>query len=72
MASLPAWNEIGFSNGASWLNSPNVPATSLQSYRQVLDMRTGSMRTSYDWADGDKKLRSMLRSSCRRPTNIWA
>ena len=55
MASLPAWNEIGFSNGASWLNSPNVPATSLQSYRQVLDMRTGSVRTSYDWTDGDKK-----------------
>ena len=55
MASLPAWNEIDFSNGVSWLNDPKIAAGSLQSYRQVLDMRTGSMRTEYDWVDGGRK-----------------
>ena len=55
MASLPAWNEIDFSDGQSWLNNPNVPVSSLQSYRQALDMRTGSMRTRYDWVDGERR-----------------
>jgi trehalose/maltose hydrolase-like predicted phosphorylase len=55
MASLPAWNEIDFSNGRSWLNNASVPASALQSYRQALDMRTGSMRTGYDWVDGERR-----------------
>jgi trehalose/maltose hydrolase-like predicted phosphorylase len=55
MASLPAWNEMNVSNGRSWLNNANVSASSLQSYRQALDMRTGSMSTSYDWVDGDRR-----------------
>jgi trehalose/maltose hydrolase-like predicted phosphorylase len=54
VASLPAWNEINVANGRSWLNQATVSATSLRSYRQALDMRTGSMRTSYDWVDGDR------------------
>lgn len=54
LASLPAWNEIDFSNGRSWLNAAAVSRASLQRYRQALDMRTGSMRTSYDWVAGDR------------------
>jgi protein-glucosylgalactosylhydroxylysine glucosidase len=55
MASLPAWNEIDVSNGHVWLNSTNVAVNSLQMYKQSLDMRTGSMRTTYDWVDGERR-----------------
>lgn len=55
LASLPAWNEIDFFDGRAWLNRAPIAQSSLQSYHQELDMRTGSMRTRYDWADGDRR-----------------
>ncbi len=55
MASLPAWNEIDFFDGRAWLNGAPISPSSLQSYRQELDMRTGSMRTRYDWVEGDRR-----------------
>jgi trehalose/maltose hydrolase-like predicted phosphorylase len=55
LASLPAWNEIDFFDGRAWLNRAPISQSSLQSYRQELDMRTGSMRTRYDWVEGDRR-----------------
>jgi protein-glucosylgalactosylhydroxylysine glucosidase len=54
-ASLPAWNEIDFFDGRAWLNRAPVSQSSLSSYQQELDMRTGSMRTRYDWVEGDRR-----------------
>ena len=55
LASLPVWNEIDFFDGRAWLNRAPILPSSLQSYRQELDMRTGSMRTHYDWIEGDRR-----------------
>ncbi|HEX9083939.1 MAG TPA: hypothetical protein VF836_04300, partial [Gemmatimonadaceae bacterium] len=55
MASLPAWNEIDFFDGRAWLNRAPISPSSLQSYGQELDMRTGSMGTHYDWVEGDRR-----------------
>jgi trehalose/maltose hydrolase-like predicted phosphorylase len=50
LAVLPAWNSFDVYNGKSWLNH----ATSVRGYRQTLDMYDGSLRTQYDWVDGDR------------------
>ncbi|MFN2637273.1 MAG: hypothetical protein ABR585_09620 [Gemmatimonadaceae bacterium] len=55
LASLPAWNAIDFSSGGEWLNSAEVSAATLRSYRQTLDMQTGSLRTSYDWVEAGRR-----------------
>jgi trehalose/maltose hydrolase-like predicted phosphorylase len=49
IAALPAWNAIGVFDGARWLDSTSPG--SLRAYHQALDMRTGTVRTSYDWAE---------------------
>ncbi len=51
---LPAWTAIAVSVGDRWLDSSVVPAA-LGSYRQVLDLRTGTARTRYDWIDGTRR-----------------
>ncbi len=55
MASLLGWNEIDFFNGSGRLNGPSVSDSTLQTYRQTLDMGSGSIRSSYDWVDGGKR-----------------
>lgn len=54
VAVLPAWNEVDFFNGKSWLNNAALDKNTLRSYRQSLDMYNGSIETIYDWADGEK------------------
>ena len=52
VAAAPSWNEVDVSNGSHWLNGVTA-YSQLSSYRQVLDMYDGSLRTEYTWtADG--------------------
>jgi trehalose/maltose hydrolase-like predicted phosphorylase len=50
LALLPAWNVADVFNGANWLNR----TTSVRAYRQTLDMYDGTLRTRYDWVDGNR------------------
>lgn len=50
LALLPAWNTADVYNGRNWLNK----TTSVPAYHQTLDMYDGSLRTQYDWVDGDR------------------
>ncbi|MGH7972081.1 MAG: hypothetical protein ACREIC_25490, partial [Limisphaerales bacterium] len=52
LALLPSWNTTDVYNGRSWLNG----TTSVSGYRQTLDMYDGTLRTQYDWADGDRTI----------------
>jgi len=52
IAALPAWNAIGVFDGERWLDSAG--AGLVRGYRQVLDMRTGTVRTGYEWINGAK------------------
>jgi trehalose/maltose hydrolase-like predicted phosphorylase len=54
IVAVPAWNAIAVSNGERWLDSSAVSGA-LRSYRQVIDMRSGIARTSYDWVDGARR-----------------
>ncbi len=51
---LPAWNALAVSDGDRWLDSAAVP-DAIQDYRQVIDMRAGTARTSYDWVSGTRR-----------------
>ena len=49
---LPAWNAVDIFNGTNWLNR----TTSVNRYHQTLDMYEGTLRTEYDWRDGDREI----------------
>lgn len=52
IAAVPAWTAIGISDGSRWLDSTAIGARAVEGYRQVVDMRTGAARTSYEWGSG--------------------
>ena len=55
--SVPAWNAIGIFDGERWLDSAAVTTGAVRDYRQVLDMRTGTARTAYEWVNGARRTR---------------
>ncbi|MFL6351402.1 MAG: hypothetical protein ACJ74Z_06090 [Bryobacteraceae bacterium] len=55
IASFPAWNEIDIHNGSHWLNAP-ASFPPLENYRQILDMYDGVLRTSYVWAQDNRRI----------------
>lgn len=52
---IPAWNAIGVFDGNRWIEMKPAPDSAVRSYRQLIDMRTGTARTSYDWVSGSRK-----------------
>jgi trehalose/maltose hydrolase-like predicted phosphorylase len=53
---VPRIVAIPASNGAAWLDSAAVEHNEIDAYRQVLDMKTGTARTSYHWAQSGKQI----------------
>jgi trehalose/maltose hydrolase-like predicted phosphorylase len=57
IVTIPAWNAIQISNGTAWLDTSTAHNKGeVDAYRQVLDMRTGTARTSYHWVNGSKRM----------------
>src|SRR5258705_3904794 len=56
LARLPEWNEVDVWNGRVWLNSASPGPQSIRSYRQTLNMYDGTLRTQYEWVDGDRAI----------------
>ncbi len=54
IARLPAWNEINFYNGKSWLNDAQLNSSNFSSYEQKLDMFNGLLSTKYMWNNEGK------------------
>jgi len=56
IAAAPAWNAVSLGDGEGWLG-PAPPADgAIRAYRQVLDMRAGTIRTTYDWVHGGRRI----------------
>jgi trehalose/maltose hydrolase-like predicted phosphorylase len=55
IVAIPAWNGIGVHDGKSWLDTRLAPDSAVRAYRQAIDMRTGTTRTSYDWVNGGRR-----------------
>ncbi|MEO8089387.1 MAG: hypothetical protein ABI703_03720 [Gemmatimonadales bacterium] len=54
IVAIPAWNAIGVFDGNRWIEMKPAPDSALRSYRQLIDMRTGTARTSYAWINGGR------------------
>jgi trehalose/maltose hydrolase-like predicted phosphorylase len=54
IVAVPAWNAIEVFNGQRWLEATPAGTSNITAYRQVLDMRKGTARTSYHWTDGPR------------------
>ena len=55
IAAVPTWSAIGIFDGDHWLELKPPPDSSIRHYRQVIDMRTGTARTTYEWVDGTRR-----------------
>jgi trehalose/maltose hydrolase-like predicted phosphorylase len=51
---IPAWNAIGVFDGNRWIETRPAADSAVRSYRQLVDMRTGTARTSYAWVNGSR------------------
>jgi len=51
---IPAWNAIGVFDGNRWIEMKPAPDSAVHSYRQLVDMRTGTAGTSYTWVNGTR------------------
>ncbi|MBA3894165.1 MAG: glycoside hydrolase family 65 protein [Gemmatimonadales bacterium] len=55
IAAVPAWNAIAVFDGERRLDSTAITAGAVREYRQVVDMRTGTARTTYEWVNGSRR-----------------
>jgi trehalose/maltose hydrolase-like predicted phosphorylase len=67
IAALPAWNEVNFFNGKTWLNAASPDGGSLRDYRQTLNMRDGTVRTQYRWTDQGRATSVLVEMFVSRP-----
>lgn len=54
IVAIPAWNAIGVFDGNRWIETNEAPDSAVRLYRQLVDMRTGTARTSYSWVNGGR------------------
>jgi protein-glucosylgalactosylhydroxylysine glucosidase len=54
IAVIPAWNAISVFDGNRWIEMKPAADSAVRSYRQVVDMRTGTARTRYAWVNGSR------------------
>jgi len=55
IAAVPSWTGIGVFDGDRWFDAEPAADSSIQAYRQTIDMRTGTAHTSYDWVNGSRR-----------------
>jgi hypothetical protein len=82
IVALPTWNAVAVGDsgawleallppdssvrGDNWLEPLSPPVSSLRSYRQVLDMQSGTARTSYEWMNQDRRISVAVESFVSR------
>ncbi len=55
IVAIPAWNAVQIFDGQRWIGEGPAPVSAVRGYRQVLDMRTGTARTGYDWVSAGRR-----------------
>jgi protein-glucosylgalactosylhydroxylysine glucosidase len=53
-AAIPGWSEIDYNPGGGWLNSARLSKTIFTDYAQTLNMRDGTLSTSYRFVYANK------------------
>ena len=54
IVAIPAWNAIEVFDGNRRMELKPAPDSAVRGYRQLVDMRTGTARTSYTWINGSR------------------
>ena len=54
IVAIPAWNAIEVFDGDRRMELKPAPDSAIRGYRQLVDMRTGTARTSYTWINGSR------------------
>lgn len=68
IVAVPAWNAIEVFNGERWLEAKATGDSTITAYRQVLDLRKGTARTSYYWTEGPKLMSVRVETFISRAT----
>jgi trehalose/maltose hydrolase-like predicted phosphorylase len=55
IAAVPVWDAIAVYDGQRWLDTAAIAEGAVQGYRQVVDMRRGTARTTYEWVSGERR-----------------
>ena len=55
IVAVPAWNAISVFDGQGWIEARPAPDSSVRAYRQVVDMRTGTAHTAYEWVNTGRR-----------------
>ncbi len=55
LAAVPAWTTIGVFDGDRWLDTSAIAAGAVRQYYQIVDMRSGTARTGYQWVNGTRR-----------------
>jgi protein-glucosylgalactosylhydroxylysine glucosidase len=55
ISAAPAWNAIDVFDGERWLSATPPTSSAFAAYGQVIDMRNGLARTSYEWSEGSRR-----------------
>ena len=71
IAAIPAWTAIAVFDGQRWVDSA-AAASAVRGYRQVVDMRTGTARTSYEWVSGARRTRVAAQTFVSRADSHFA
>jgi len=64
IARMPAWNSVAIFDGDAWV-TPSTDS-SVRAYRQIVDMRSGTAQTTYDWGRNGRRLSVRLESFVSR------
>ncbi|HYF38930.1 MAG TPA: glycosyl hydrolase family 65 protein [Gemmatimonadales bacterium] len=56
IVSIPSWTAIDVFDGRRWLEPEQPDKGSVDAYTQVLDMRSGVVRTSFHWVSGSGRM----------------
>ena len=56
IVAVPQWSGLGVFDGTRWIEANGRIGGSVSAYRQVLDMKTGTVRTSYHWVNGTRRM----------------
>jgi trehalose/maltose hydrolase-like predicted phosphorylase len=56
IVAVPHWSGIRVFDGSNWIEARGKIDGSVSAYRQVIDMKSGTARTSYHWVNGTRRM----------------
>ena len=68
IVAVPAWHAIEAFDGREWIEARPASDSSVRSYRQAVDMRSGTARTAFDWVNSGTRTAVRVETFVSRAT----